>query len=269
MPPATPGEPAPSQAPASGSDTQDALTPLGRPATYTVKVPGFEGPLDLLLTLAHQGKIDLTGVALAELARDFLDRTKRSLDLNEATEALWMLATLVEMKSKLLLPKPPPPEPLPETGESDLPERMEERLADYRAFREAAEALRALEELQQRIFVRAAEDRPSELLLEGVTLDDLFRAFQDVLARARRSKAAEVVDEPVRVADRMAAILAAVARAPDGVAFRDLFPASLARVTTVFIVATFVALLELIKERQVRVHQASTLAPILIMAVRA
>lgn len=232
---------------------------------YTVSVPGFEGPLDLLLTLAHQGKIDLTVVPLADLARDFLDRTKQSLDLSEATETLWMLATLVEMKTKLLLPKPPPPEALPETGEGDLAERMEERLAEYRTFREAAEALRALEELQQRIFVRSPDDQPVELLLEGVTLDDLFRAFQDVLARARRNKAAEVADEPVHVADRMAAILAALTRSPGGVGFRDLFPA---RVSTVFIVATFVALLELIKERKVRVQQTSPMAPILITVVR-
>ncbi len=250
----------------STTDQQPQTTgPFARTAGYSVSVPGFEGPLDLLLTLAHQGKIDLTGVPLADLARDFLDRTKQSLDLGEATETLWMLATLVEMKTKLLLPKPPPPEPLPETGEGDLAERMEERLADYRAFREAAEALRALEELQQRIFVRSPDDQPVELLLEGVTLDDLFRAFQDVLARARRNKAAEVADEPVHVADRMAAILAALTRSPGGVGFGDLFPA---RVSTVFIVATFVALLELIKERKVRVQQASPMAPILITTAR-
>ncbi|MGH2405141.1 MAG: segregation and condensation protein A, partial [bacterium] len=148
----------------------------------------------------------------------------------------------------------------------DLAERMEERLAEYRVFREAAEALRALEDLQQRIFVRSSDDQPVELLLEGVTLDDLFRAFQDVLARARRNKAAEVADEPVHVADRMAAILAALARAPQGITFRDLFSG---RVSTVFIVATFVALLELIKERKVRAQQTSPLAPILIVAAGA
>ncbi len=254
-----------SEPPAPDLQPQAAGTPLPRAAGYTVTVAGFEGPLDLLLTLAHQGKIDLTEIALADLARDFLVRTKQSLDLNEATEALWMLATLVEMKTKLLLPKPPPPEPLPETGEGDLAGRMEERLADYRAFREAADALRALEELQQRIFVRAPDDQPVELLLEGLTLDDLFRAFQDVLARARRNKSAEVTDEPVHVADRMAAILAVLARKPQGVTFRDLFPS---RVSTVFIVATFVALLELIKERKVRVQQVSPLAPILIAAAQ-
>ncbi len=277
--PKSPGDPAPPQNPApgpaqnrtpenpgSGPQAQAAPGPFARPTAYTVKVPGFEGPLDLLVMLAHQGKIDLTGVALADLAREFLDRTKRSLDLTEATEALWMLATLVEMKTKLLLPKPPPPEPLPPIEESDLPERLEERLAEYRAFREAAEALRALEDLQQRIFVRSPEGQPPELLLEGVTLDDLFRAFQDVLTRARRNKAEEVADEPVRVADRMAAILATLARSPQGIEFLALFPA---RVTTVFIVVTFVALLELIKERKVRVQQASPLAPIRLMAVPA
>jgi segregation and condensation protein A len=172
-----------------------------------------------------------------------------------------MLAALVEMKAKLLLPKAPPPEPLPETGESDLPERLEERLAEYRQFRDAAEALRALEDLQQRIFVRPPEGEPPELLLEGVTLDDLFRAFETVLARARKNRAAEVADEPVRVADRKAAILEALARAPQGLEFSRLFAG---RVSTVFIVVTFLALLELIKEHKVRAQQTGPLSPILL-----
>lgn len=237
-----------------------------RSVGYTVQVPGFEGPLDLLVTLAHQGKVDLTTIALADVTREFLDRTRGSLDLNEATEALWMLAVLVEMKAKLLLPKAPPPEPLPEMGESDLPERLEERLEEYRQFRDAAEALRALEDLQQRIFVRPPEGEPPDLLLEGVTLDDLFRAFEAVLTRARKNRAAEVADEPVRVADRKAAILEALSRSPQGLEFGRLFGG---RVSTVFIVVTFLALLELIKEHKVRVQQAGPLSPILLAAVPA
>lgn len=231
---------------------------------YTVRVPGFEGPLDLLVTLAHQGKVDLAALPLADVTQDFLARTRDSLDLNEATEALWMLAALVEMKAKLLLPKAPPSEPLPETGESDLPEKLEERLAEYRQFRDVAEALRALEDLQQRIFVRPPADGPADLLLEGVTLDDLFRAFETVLTRARKNRAAEVEDEPVRVADRKAAILEALARAPRGVEFARLFGR---RVSTVFIVVTFLALLELIKEHKVRAQQAGPLSPIMLAAV--
>ncbi len=231
---------------------------------YTVKVPGFEGPLDLLVTLAHQGRVDLATIPLADVTQDFLARTRDSLDLNEATEALWMLAALVEMKAKLLLPKAPPSEPLPETGESDLPEKLEERLAEYRQFRDAAEALRALEDLQQRIFVRPLAGEPADLLLEGVTLDDLFRAFETVLTRARRNRAAEVEDEPVRVADRKAAILEALAGAPQGVEFTRLFGR---RVSAVFIVVTFLALLELIKEHKVRAQQAGPLSPIMLAAV--
>lgn len=234
------------------------------PTRYAVKVPGFEGPLDLLVTLAHQGKIDLATIPLADLAREFLDRTKRALDLNEATEALWMLAALVEMKAKLLLPKPPPVEPAPDVGGSDLPERLEEQLGEYRAFKEAAAALRALEEYQTRVFVRTPQAEP-QLLLEGVTVDDLFRAFHDVLTRARTARAAEVADEPVHVADRRAAILDALRRSPGGVEFARLFPG---RVTVVFVVVTFLALLDLIKDRQVRVHQASPLAPIVVVAVQ-
>ena len=238
--------------------------PFTRSVGYKVKVPGFEGPLDLLVTLAHQGKIDLTTIELSGLTGEFLHRVKQSLDLNEATEALWMLAALVEMKAKLLLPKPPPPDaPPPIEDASDLPEKLEERLAEYRAFKEAADALRALEEMQQKIFTRAPEEAPSELLLEGVTVDDLFRAFKEVLERARRQKAAEVADEPVRVAERMRAILEALARAPAGVVFADLFRE---RSSTVFIVVTFLALLELIKDRRVRAHQDTPLAPIRLIA---
>lgn len=229
---------------------------------YAVKVPGFEGPLDLLVTLAHQGKVDLALIPLNELTAEFLERTKRALDLNEAAEALWMLAALVEMKAKLLLPRPPAPEPLPETGGTDLPAKLEEQLSEYRAFKEAAEALKALEEFQKRVFVRTPPDEPTELLLEGLTVDDLFKAFQTVLTRVRKERAAEVADEPVRVADRKSAIVAALRRAPGGVEFSGLFPES---VSAVFIVVTFLALLELIKDRVIRVQQASPLAPIRVM----
>jgi segregation and condensation protein A len=240
--------------------------PLPRPAGYQVKVPGFEGPLDLLVQLAHQGKVDLTDVSLFELTNEFLVKTKSTLELNEATEALWMLAALVEMKAKGLLPKPAPSEPPPEAESSDLPEKLEERLADYRAYKEAAEALRALEEVQQNVFSRTPAERPPELILEGVTVDDLFKAFQAVLTRVRKSQAAEVADEPVRVADRRVAILEALRAAPGGVEFERLFPQT---ASLVFIIVTFLALLDLIKDRAVGVQQSAPLAPIRLFAVTA
>lgn len=243
--------------------TTEPTNPLSRTAApaYTVSVPGYEGPLDLLVTLAHQGKVDLNDIPLAEMAEEFLRSSKASLDLNQAVETLWLLAALVEMKAKLLLPKPPPPEPIQVPEDSDLPERLEEQLAEYRAFKEAAEALRVLESLQQQVFVRPRQGEPADVLLEGVTVEDLFRAFEEVLARAREERAAEVVDEPVRVADRMAAILSALDDTPQGLEFLALFPR---RATVVVVVVTFLALLELIKDQKVRVQQTSPLAPIMV-----
>lgn len=241
-----------------------AAGPIPRPAGYHVKVPGFEGPLDLLVQLAHQGKIDLADVSLSDLTNEFLAKTRASLDLNEATEALWMLAALVEMKAKALLPKPAPIEAPPESGATDLPEKLEERLADYRAYKEAAEALRALEELQQSIFSRTPSERPPELILEGVTVEDLFKAFQTVLTRVKKSRAAEVADEPVRVADRKVAIVDVVRAARDGVEFDVLFAGT---VSLVFVIVTFLALLDLIKDRVIRVYQSAPLAPIRLFAV--
>lgn len=245
--------------------TQPPAGSPGRPvAGYAVKVSGFEGPLDLLVQLAHQGKIDLATVSLSDLTAEFLDKTKHNLDLNEATEALWMLAALVEMKAKMLLPKPPPVDALPDTAGSDLPERLEEQLGEYRAFKEAADALRVLEELQQQIFARTPPDQPPELLLEGITVEELFKAFHAVLTRVRKAKAAEIADEPVRVSDRRAAILEALRRAPAGVEFSALFPLG---ASLVFVVVTFLALLDLIKDRAVRVQQDAPLAPIRVVAV--
>ncbi len=238
--------------------------PARTPASgYSVRIPGFEGPLDLLLTLAHQGKVDLSTIPLADLSRQFTERMRNSMDLTEATEALWMLAALVEMKAKLLLPKAPPPEALPLPEEGGMPETVEEKVAEYRAFKEAASALRALEDEQKRIFTRSARPTEPELPLEGLTVEDLFAAFGLVLERARRQQAAEVADEPVRVADRKVAILRALVRSGEGLEFSDLFPL---RVTVVFVVVTFLALLELVGEHKVRLRQESAFSPIFVWA---
>src|SRR5256712_11562082 len=104
---------------------------------YIVKIPQFEGPLDQLLTLAQQGQVDLREIPLAHIAEAYLAGTEHKVDLEEATEVLWMLAAMIEMKSRLLVPKPQTPaEPLPvEEEPSDLEARLEEKLQEYRALR--------------------------------------------------------------------------------------------------------------------------------------
>lgn len=212
-------------------------------APYVVHTATFEGPLEQLLRLVQQGELDPSELPLAEIAASYLEHSRRSFDIDEATEALWTLAALVELKARALLPQPPPPEEPPPAEEAgDLDAAMEERVAAYRAFKDVAAAMRALEAYQQRVFLRPGEE-PEGALLAGVALPDLMRAFQEVLARGRE-RPSEVSPEPITVAERMATLLAMLKEATAGIAFEALFPAEATRLE---IVVTFLALLELIR----------------------
>lgn len=234
---------------------------------YAIKLPQFEGPLDLLLTLAQQGEVDLRDIPLGQIADEYLAKARHDLDLEEATEVLWLLAAMIEMKSRLLVPKPPAPDEavVVEDETSDLAERLGERLAQYRAFKEIAVALRALEDYQHRVFARSEAGDPGEVILSGVTLEDLFRAFQQVLERAKE-EVGEVPAEEIKVAERMEAVLALLEAQPHGVEFPALFATA---ATKLEVIVTFLALLELIKDRRVRAEQPKPFAAIRLILVKA
>lgn len=235
--------------------------------TYTVRLAQFEGPLDLLLSLAQQGQVDLREIALGQIAEEYLAHSRAAFNLDEATEVLWMLAAMIEMKSRLLVPKPEaPPEPIePGPEVSDLQERLAVQAAEYRAYKEVSSALRALEDYQKQVFARPKGADSGEVVLEGVTLNDLFRAFQVVLERARAS-VGEIAAEEIKVADLMEAILAHLEASPDGVEFPHLFARS---ESTLEVIVTFLALLELIKQRRVRAEQPRPFAAIRLMIAEA
>ncbi len=231
---------------------------------YTVKVAGFEGPLDLLLSLAQHGQVDLRDISLGQIAEEYLAATGPAFDLEEATEVLWHLAALVEMKSRLLVPKPVESEALVvEEPASDLAEQLDERLHEYRAFKEVAAALRALEEYQHQVFARPLDEDAGEVILEGVSVQDLFQAFQVVLSRAK-DEVGEVREEEVKVAQQMELLLQVLSAQPEGVLFPMLFDE---RATKLRVIVTFLALLELIKERRVRVQQPERFAVIRVVLV--
>ncbi|HXF82617.1 MAG TPA: segregation/condensation protein A [bacterium] len=232
---------------------------------YTVKLPQFEGPIDLLLTLAQQGQVDLREVPLGRIAEEYLASMQGGVDLDEATEVLWILAAMIEMKARLLVPRDETPvEPVePSAAPSDLQEQLEERLQEYRAFKEVSAALRALEEYQQQVFARPPAEDAGAVVLAGVTVDDLFHAFRQVLERTRE-RVGEIPAEEVRVADRIEAIEELLAAHPEGVVFEALFAD---RAGTLEVIVTFLALLELIKLRRVRAEQERPFAPIRIVSV--
>jgi segregation and condensation protein A len=230
---------------------------------YTVKLPQFEGPIDLLLTLAQQGQIDLREVPLGQIAEEYLASMQGGVDLDEATEVLWTLAAMIEMKARLLVPRDETPiEPVEGSAvPSDLQEQLEERLQEYRAFKEVSAALRALEEYQQQVFARPPAEDAGAVVLAGVTVDDLFHAFRQVLERTRE-RVGEIAAEEVRVADRIEAIEELLAAHPEGLAFEALFSD---RAGTLEVIVTFLALLELINLRRVRAEQERPFAPIRIV----
>jgi segregation and condensation protein A len=229
-----------------------------------VRVAGFEGPITELVQKAHAGEVDLRDVHLGEMVQRYLQTLRQPLDLEEVTEFLWAASALVEIKSKSLLPpKPQPEEPAATEEEEDLARRLEAQLEEYRAFREAAEALAALEAVQRRVFTRPADEASAgELPLVGVTVEDLFAAFRRVLERAEQ-KVEEIPAEGVTVADRMQFILRTLRQAPGGVEFEALFEPGSSRLV---IIVTFLALLELVRHRQVRVAQTEPFGPIRLYA---
>jgi len=222
---------------------------------HHVQCEAFEGPLDLLVSLAYRGHIDFRRVPLRRLAEEYLELARVSADLEEATEVLVQLAVLSDLKARTLVPKAPPAEmpPPAEEAPSDLRDRLGAQMAEYLHFREAAQALRVLEDLQSKIFSRPP-DAPGpgdEVLLEGITLQDLFAAFAQVLQRAREAPQ-EIAGEQFTVEERMTAVVAVLRQAGGGMAFGVLFRDGASRLE---IIVTFLALLELIKQRRIRARQ--------------
>lgn len=251
---------------------------------YHVQCEAFEGPLDLLVSLAYRGQIDLQNVPLQRLAEEYLARARGAAerrgaqrdgraegdeagDLDEATEVLVHLAVLSDLKARTLVPKAPPAETPPPAEEtpSDLGDRLGAQMAEYVQFREAAQALRALEEVQSRIFAHPPNvaDPDGEVLLEGVTLEDLFAAFSEVLQRAREAPR-EIAGEQFTVGQRMDAIVAALERAGGAIVFGALFRDGASRLE---IIVTFLALLELIKQCRIRARQPRVFGEIEISLV--
>src|SRR5689334_5093290 len=235
---------------------------------YKVKLEIFEGPLDLLLYLIKQDEIDIYEISLERITRQYLEYLQafKELNIDIAGEFIVMAANLIYMKSRSLLPvdQQPPDE---ETEEDDPRWDLIRQLIEYKKFKEAAGQLqlRALE--QERIFARegtAAVAATGPLRLEEVGIFQLISAFQTVLKRLEtRRDVQEIFGEHFSVSDKIEVILQRVA-GETNVRFSDLFGEIVARVE---IVVTFLALLELIRLKQVRAIQDNPFDEIEIASV--
>jgi len=238
-----------------------ALRP-DRPSV-TVKLERFEGPLDLLLHLIKRDEIDIYDIPIAHITRQYLAYIElmRSLDLEVAGEFLVMAATLMRIKTKMLLPAPAVGE---EEEEGDPREELVQRLVEYRQFKEAAGTLKLREEERRHLFERGmvpGEDEAGPLPLAPATLFDLLDALNRVMARLPEQNVYEVQTEAFDVEDKMS-LIAQMTAEGGSVSFVALLTRCRARME---MVVTFIALLELIKLGQVTVSQPDRFGDILIL----
>ncbi|WP_313466977.1 segregation/condensation protein A, partial [Carnobacterium sp.] len=241
-----------------------------------VKIDAFEGPLDLLLHLIQHLEIDIYDIPIAEVTSQYLTyiQTMKVLELDIAGDYLVMAATLMAIKSKLLLPKQElvldTELELIEEGE-DPRDALVEQLLEYQKYKKAAAVLKTKEEERSQYYTK--EPQNLDQLQKNVPLEplqistlDLVVAFQKLLTK-RLKKAplqTKVMAEEVTISEKMAFILASVSSASSktGIRFTDLFTEP----TKKDMVTTFMALLELIKEQTISFQQAEKYGEILIYA---
>jgi segregation and condensation protein A len=234
---------------------------------YKVKLEIFEGPLDLLLFLIKRDEIDIYDISIERITRQYLEYLQafKELNIDLAGEFIVMAATLIYIKSRSLLPVDQ--QPPDEDAEEDDPRwDLIRQLIEYKKFKEAAAQLHVRELEQGRLFTRdgdagAAVDGP--LRLADVGIFQLINAFQNVIKRVdAREDLREIFGEHFTVSDKIEIILRRVAEGAR-IRFSDLFGEIASRVE---IVVTFLALLELIRLKQIRATQAAPFDEIEIAA---
>lgn len=231
--------------------------------SYHVHINQFDGPLDLLLHLIESAEVDIKDVFVSEITTQYLSYMANIdvLDMDTASEFLAMAATLLYIKSRQLLPRPPK-----EQLEEEDPEILLIRqLREYKAFKRAGEELHALQNAASGIFTRLPEDLmlpPQEVTLSGATMQQLYQAFFTLLhAQAEEPTLHplhQVLQDTFTVRTQIAKIrqlLLVHAK----MTFEELFDRRPARME---IVTTFMALLEMISRGEILLRQAAPFSPI-------
>ena len=228
----------------------------------TVKLEIFEGPLDLLLHLIKKNELSITDIPIATITEQYLSTLElmQGLNLDVAGEFLVMAATLIHIKSRMLLP--PGDDEDEEEEEGDPREELIRRLLEYQRFKEAAEELERRELLSRDVFVRRSEapEEAETVGFESLSLFDLLSALRHVLERFPEERIHEVTLDTISVREKMSFLLDELRRRGK-VIFQSLFETATSRLE---VVVTFLAMLELVKIRAIRVWQEERIGPVVI-----
>ena len=229
---------------------------------YPVRLQIFEGPLDLLLHLIKKHEVDIYDIPIARVTQQYLDYLElmQELDLEVAGEFLVMAATLIHIKSRTLLPRP---DPTQEDPEEDPREALVRRLLEHQKFKAAAELLHE-REIQRGAQWGRPDGRVADIVGEApepeieVDLFSLMAAFRQVLERARQRPQVPLPPEQISIETRIAQLLARLSET-EACGFEQLFEDVETRGG---MIVTFLALLEMIRMRKVRVFQQGNFGPI-------
>jgi segregation and condensation protein A len=252
------------------ADQQSGETMLGRAPAITIRLPVFEGPLDLLLHLIERRQMEITAISLVAVTDQFLEYLAHMEEppLDRVASFIMIAARLIYIKSQSLLPRPPRLEP--EAAEEDplaAAEELRQRLLEYKAIKTIAQLLREREEAGLQSFPRAVEMPVVDQLatwappqLVGLSLDALAAAFRRVMERRGAVEPEPLPAPVVQVSDRITVIIAAL-RARAAVTLDDLLQDVSSRLA---IVVTFIAILELWRDDRIAITQEQRFGPVRI-----
>jgi len=237
---------------------------------YHVRLPVFDGPMELLLHLIRKNEVDIYDIPIAEITRQYLETLDlmEELNIDLASEFLVMAATLIHIKSKMLLPPPHEDGTTDELGE-DPRNDLVARLLEYERYKEAAQQLHQQEEVRGAIWIRPEEamralegtnghdETPADGLVD-VDLFELFSAFREVLGRLRQRVDLVYEREFISIEEMIDRLKERLSPGSQSTFF-DLFDQAHDRAT---VIVTFLAVLELTRLREIRIFQQNLFGPI-------
>lgn len=242
--------------------------------SYEVKVDAFSGPLDLLLHLIQRLEIDIYDIPVAEITAQYMDHihAMQVLELDEASEYLVMAATLLAIKSRMLLPIHEGELDDSEfiVDEPDPRDELVQRLIEYKKYKEAAQQLQQQAEEQAKLYYRPAEDlsayaKDEQLVLFDDTgnVYDMLAAFQKMLHRRKLQQplATRVTRQGITISAQMKNVFTSLQRAGGRSHFEDLFE----HYDREIVIATFLSVLEMMKRQMITIEQQSNFAELIIV----
>lgn len=234
--------------------------------SYKLKLDLFEGPLDLLLYLIKKNDIDICNIPIAQITEQYMEYIDmmKMLDLEIIGDFLVMAATLIQIKSRMLLP----PDPMQEEEEVDPRDELVKRLQEYKLFKEIAEELKLKENERQNLYSRQIDEQALQEIKDDAkefyfeaSLFDLITAFTQAVKKFKEQPIYEVTGEEYTVEKKVHEILHTLLRKPK-VFLTDFFASGRNKLE---IIVTFMAILELIRLKEIIVFQKRMFAEIEVM----